>query len=249
MSKIEDIVFKEPLLEGIVVDRKNRFVVDVILGGKIHTCHCPSTGKIGNFDLKGRPCLLSKSNNKKRKTEYTMEAISLDEEKKEHKSWIGINQNATNKYVEHYLLQGAFRNMVGDFQKLKREITLGNSKIDFLMGDNVFLEVKTPIWRIDLPIPDYISTRDNGVFNSYDRLMKHLNSFCSCMQPHQKSILLVCFMYDHPGMKLKREPLAKSKLTRMFDKCSNLERWQVNFRFSKRGVKLIKYFNLDLENS
>ncbi|WP_424725817.1 hypothetical protein [Methanobacterium sp.] len=47
---------------------------------------------MGNIDLSGIPCLLSKSNDPKRKTPYTVEAVSLDLPESKEKSWIGINQ-------------------------------------------------------------------------------------------------------------------------------------------------------------
>ena len=77
--------------------------VDVSVNGETVQCHCPTTGRIGNIDLSGRPCLLSPSDNPKRKTRYTVEAISLGRPDDSNKRWIGINQNAANRYVEHYL--------------------------------------------------------------------------------------------------------------------------------------------------
>ena len=53
------------------------------------TCHGPTTGRIGNIDISGIPCLLSKSDNPKRKTPYTVEAVSLDLPESKEKSWIG----------------------------------------------------------------------------------------------------------------------------------------------------------------
>lgn len=227
--------------------RKNRFIVDVKVGREVHTCHCPCTGKIGNFDLRGRPCLLSRGNGTKRKTEYTMEAISLDEPDVTYKSWIGINQNAMNRYVEHYLAHGAFRDIVGDVGEIKREVPLANSKIDFRVGD-VFIEVKSPLWRFEIPIPDHIPTHDNGAFTAYDRLLKHLNAFVSALEPHQRAIMLVCFAYDNDGLRVprNRKDGSQNKVSRMFDKCSSLETWQANFKFTNRGVKLIRYFSLDV---
>lgn len=224
--------------------RRNRFVIDVKLGDEVHVCHCPCTGKIGNFDLRGRPCLLSKGTGIKRKTKYTMEALSLDEPETVYKSWIGINQNAMNRYVEHYLANGGFGDMLEETGEIHREVSLGNSKIDFRIG-NVFVEVKSPIWRLEIDVPEHIPVHDNGTFNSYDRLLKHLNSLVSGLKPYQRAILLVCFGYDGNALKAGKGRKNKSRqIARMFEKCDLLELWQANFKLTKKGVKLIRYFPL-----
>lgn len=249
-NRIRDFTFPEPLIEGIIVVRRNRFVIDVKLDEEVHVCHCPCTGKIGNFDLRGRPCLLSRGTGTKRKTQYTMEAVSLDEPEVEHKSWIGVNQNAMNRYVEHYLVQGGFGDMVRDGGEVQREVSLGNSKIDFRVG-NVFIEVKSPIWRIELEIPDHIQTYEQGTFNSYERLLKHLNSLVSELEPYQRAIMLVCLGYDTDSdgwkSKVTKHRSKNRKVQRMFEKCDFLELWQANFRLTKQGVRLLRYFPVEVE--
>ncbi|AEW45336.1 sugar fermentation stimulation protein [Mycoplasma haemocanis str. Illinois] len=242
---VKDFLFKEPLKEGILVERRNRFIVDVKINGEIHTCHCPSTGKIGNFDLRGRPCLLSKSDNPNRKTTYTVEALSFNKVEDSYKSWIGINQNAINRYVEYYLSHGAFEDMVGELSTVMREQTLGNAKIDFRVGD-VFIEVKMPLWRIDMEVPDYISTHDNGIFNSHERLLKHLNAFSSFLKGNQKAILLFCYMYDHSGVRINRKNPRYRKIKRMLERgtIGGMEQWQANFKITERGVRLTRYFQI-----
>jgi sugar fermentation stimulation protein A len=69
-----DIIFETPLSEGIIQKRKGQFTIFATVNGGEVACHCPTTGRIGNIELKGRPCLLSKSSDPKRKTPYTMEA-------------------------------------------------------------------------------------------------------------------------------------------------------------------------------
>ena len=100
---MESISFPVPLTEGTIVKRTSIYTMDVSVNGETVQCHCPTTGRIGNIDLSGRPCLLSPSDNPKRKTRYTVEAISLGRPDDSNKRWIGINQNAANRYVEHYL--------------------------------------------------------------------------------------------------------------------------------------------------
>lgn len=128
------------------------------INGEIINCHCPTTGRIGNLDVKGLPCLLSKSHDIKRKTPYTVEAVSLNEAYDYNKSWIGINQNAANRYVEHYLVNGGFNDMIAPRNNVLREQFLGISKLDFLAG-NTYVEVKTPLQYLQIDYPDYIKTK------------------------------------------------------------------------------------------
>ena len=71
--------FETELIEGIIVKRNSQFTLDVEIDGDVEKVHCPTRGRIGNIDLKNIACLLSESNNPKRKTRYTLEAISVSE--------------------------------------------------------------------------------------------------------------------------------------------------------------------------
>ena len=99
-------LFKNSLVEGVIEKRKTQFTIQVKYNGGSYHCHCPSTGRIGNLELSERPCLLSLSTDTSRKTAFTVEAISLNRVEDSAKNWIGINQNAVNRYVEHFLRNG-----------------------------------------------------------------------------------------------------------------------------------------------
>lgn len=49
-----------------------------------------------------------------RKTQFTVEAVSLDDPSQPIKTWIGVNQTAANRYVEHFLRTGQFSRMFAD---------------------------------------------------------------------------------------------------------------------------------------
>ena len=114
---------------------------------------------------------------------------------------IGINQNAANRYVEHYLRNGGFSDMVGTNQDVQREKFLGASKLDFLVG-NTYLEVKTPLQHLQLDIPDYVKTKKQTPFSSTDRMVKHFQELAGSLAEHQRAILLTCFIYDNPGFQV-----------------------------------------------
>ena len=70
--------FKKPLREAILLKRNSQFTMDVLLDGQTVRCHCPITGRIGNVDMKNISCLVSKSDDPKRKLKFTVEAVSCD---------------------------------------------------------------------------------------------------------------------------------------------------------------------------
>lgn len=127
------IYFPEPLTHAAIVRRRNRFVIDVDLDGAVVGCHCPATGRIGTLVLGGLPCLLSASRNTARKTPYTVEAISVDPPGTRTPAWIGINQNAANRFVEQALTHQMLPAIV-TADTLQREQVLGHSRLDFLVN-------------------------------------------------------------------------------------------------------------------
>jgi len=242
-----NMVFKyeTPLIEGIIERRKSQFTIDVFIDNEVVRCHCPTTGRIGNIDLSGIHCLLSKSNDPKRKTPYTVEAVSLDLPESKEKSWIGINQNAANRYVENALVNGLFKDMVSEYGSVLREQVLGVSKLDFLVGDT-YIEVKTPLLSIQLPYPKHIKTKNVGKFSSTERFIKHINELAGSLTTNQRAILLVCFIYDNPGFKVEVKSTGSDFVKSEVQKCisKGIEIWQVNFSISKEGVRLTKYFEI-----
>ncbi|MGW0949257.1 DNA/RNA nuclease SfsA [Streptomyces sp. NPDC002623] len=152
------ICFAEPLAQATIVRRRNRFVIDVDVEGAEVACHCPTTGRIGNLVLDGLPCLLSSSTNAARKTPYTVEAVSVDAPQGRALTWIGINQTAANRYVEHALTGGLLSQIV-TVHTIQREKFLGPSRLDFLVNDDTYVEVKTPLENLQVPLGSHVKTR------------------------------------------------------------------------------------------
>ena len=248
-SANEDITFKEPLITGIIEKRKSQFTMIVRIGGEEVSCHCPTTGRIGNIDVSGRPCLLSKSVSSERKTPYTVEAISMDRPEIVNKKWIGINQNAINRYVEHYLCNGGFSDILGENNLVQREKTLGSSKIDFLVGET-FLEVKMPLQHIQLEIPDHVKTKKVTSFGSTDRFVRHMVDLSNSLKDHQRAILLSCFMYDNPGFKVMEMSVHHEEVssTVRSSEDAGVELWQANFEITPEMVRLRRHFKMRFDD-
>lgn len=246
---MERFLFESPLVEGVVEKRKSQFTMLVSIDGQSGvSCHCPTTGRVGNLDLTGRPCLLSKSSDPKRKTPYTVEAISLNRPEDTEKSWIGINQNAANRYVEHYLSNGGFVDMVGTGNDVQREKFLGGSKLDFLVG-NTYLEVKTPLQHLQMEIPEWVKTKKVTPFSSTGRMQRHVEELAKSLQEHERAILLTCFIYDNPGFQIIERSTNYEAVKATVDASVSrgVETWQANFEITPVGVELKKYFPIHIE--
>jgi len=237
--------FDHPLLEGIIKSRPNRFIMMVELDGGIHKCHCPATGRIGNIVFHDIPCLLSRSESSERKTGFTVEAISLDKPGKKNKSWIGINQNKANNYVEFFLKANKLGRMVKHGERVLRERKLGNSRIDFAIG-NEYIEVKTPLmW---LPSRKNLKETTHSKFNSFDRLIKHFSDLSGNLKKGARAIVLMCYMYNAEPFKPPKIDASNIKIQKAAKRAEKqgVENWQVNLKIDKNGVSLIDYFELEL---
>ena len=181
--------------------------------------------------------MLSKSENVERKTPYTVEAISIEKGK-----WIGINQTKINRYVEFFLEKGQLEKLCQG--KLNREIKLGKSRIDFLVGET-YLEVKMPL--IEFPSKDEIKNDSMSKFNSFDRLIKHFDDLGK-ITGKKKAIILLCFIYDaRPFSPPKIDPSNRIIQDAAKKAVENgVENWQLNLRIDKKSVEILKYFKLDL---
>ena len=242
--------FNKELIEGIIIKRKGQFLFIVNINGKEYKCHCPTTGSVGGIILKNIPCLLSESDNPKRITKYTVEAISLDNPKTKNKKWIGINQVASNKYIEFFLKEGKLNKMIKKVNYIKREVNLGKSKMDFKINDNCYIEVKSPLQHINVEIPKYIKTRKKVFLYDGNRLIKHAIELGKCLRKNERSILLVVFQYNSSkfGDKDKVPNKTSSKIKEAVSKFIDLggETWQVNLSINEKGVSMLDHFEIDV---
>ena len=243
--------FDEELTEGIIKERKGQFVLFVKIKNKEYRCHCPTTGGIGGIILKNIPCLLSKSKNPNRTTQYTVEAISLDKQRTKNKKWIGINQVAVNKYIEYFLKEGNFNKMIKKVNNIKREVKLGDSKLDFVINNNCYLEVKSPLHNLNIKIPKYIPLKKKTILYAGDRLIKHMNELGKSIKKSERAIMLIAFQYNSEIFGDKEEKvLIKNydKIKEAVDKLNKtgVESWQVNMSINSKGIQFLDHFNISV---
>ena len=127
-------------LEGTFIDRPNRFIAHVEVGGKTETVHVKNTGRCKELLLSGVTVCLEEPDNPNRKTKYDLIAV-----KKKKIGWINIDSQAPNKVVKEWL-------ETQDYDFVKPEYKYGNSRIDFYMekeNKKYLMEVKGCTLEID----------------------------------------------------------------------------------------------------
>lgn len=133
-------MYYENTVEGIFLERENRFIARSVIDGAEVKAHVPNTGRCKELLLPGTPAIFTRHNNPKRKTGFTLEHVWKDG----INGWVNIDSASANTVAEEGLLAGKFPHT---FQKEEvfREKTFGNSRFDFYLESPDFqgyMEVK-----------------------------------------------------------------------------------------------------------
>ena len=131
--------FTKSLIKGKLIKRYKRFFIDVRLGKKTVTAHCPNTGSMKGLLDEGNEVYLLKHDDPKRKLKYGLEII------KAQNNLVGVNTHMANKIVNH----GLRENLINELQNnnsIKSEVFFNKeTRFDFLIEKNKkksFIEVK-----------------------------------------------------------------------------------------------------------
>lgn len=128
----------EGIVEGIFLERINRFIAKVLINGHEELVHVKNTGRCKELFIKGARIYLQKSTNPSRKTKYSLISIYKDQ------ILINIDSQVPNSVV----YEGILQKKISDFSellKLRREVTFGNSRFDLYYetkNSKGFIEVK-----------------------------------------------------------------------------------------------------------
>lgn len=119
--------------EAIFLDRPNRFVAHVERNGVKETVHVVNTGRCKELLLPGTRVVLSRSDNKERKTQYDLIAVY-----KNNQGLINMDSMAPNKVVGEWLLEQKCSKIVPEF-------VYGGSRLDFMADEKgipTLIEIK-----------------------------------------------------------------------------------------------------------
>lgn len=125
----------ENMVGGTFLDRPNRFVANVEIGGGVRVCHVKNTGRCRELLTPGARVWCRQCDDPNRKTKFDLIAVQKGER------LINMDSQAPNAAVEEWLATGG----LGELRDLKAEYTHGDSRFDFsflLDGKRCFLEVK-----------------------------------------------------------------------------------------------------------
>ncbi|MEE9376912.1 MAG: DNA/RNA nuclease SfsA [Candidatus Lokiarchaeia archaeon] len=130
MSEKKLPIYEIPnLMQGKFISRPNRFIGEITYKGQIETAHIHDPGRLKELLIEGVDVLFTHSRGK---LKYYIKAVYADDE------WVLIDTA-----LHSNIAQKVFKRLpeFSKVKEIKREVKLGNSRIDFLL-DDVPLEVK-----------------------------------------------------------------------------------------------------------
>ncbi len=127
-------------LEGVYLKRLNRFLVECEVKGQICQAFLPNPGRLWEYLFPGSVILVNpRTLSATRKTELTVSGILRED------TYVMLDTHTSNKAVSwlisHRLIPG-----LEDFEVIREEISLGNSRFDLLLRDSdgsLLMEVKS----------------------------------------------------------------------------------------------------------
>ena len=129
----------ERIVDGIFLERPNRYLARVKIDGEEVKAHVPDPGRLPGLMIPGRLVRLVYNPGPKRKTDYSLVLVR-------HGSiWVSVYPVFANKLVEKELSEFKLSCLSG-YNNFKREVKCGNSRFDFELdfsGAKAFVEVKS----------------------------------------------------------------------------------------------------------
>ena len=121
------------ITRAVFLNRPNRFIAEVDIGGHRETVHVKNTGRCKELLVPGCEVWLTAPGSEGRKTKYDLVAV-----RKSNGLLFNIDSQAPNKVVKEWL-------DTKDYDRIIPEYTYGNSRIDFYMergNEKYLMEVK-----------------------------------------------------------------------------------------------------------
>ena len=230
--------FEDKLISGLLIKRYKRFFVDIKVGNKIITAHCPNTGSMQGLLEKNNKVWLTKSTNPNRKLKYTLQIIENQSAK------VGINTHITNK-IALEAFNSSIIEKFKNFKTLKQEVKFGsNTRFDFLITEGTkksFIEVKNVTLSRKKGIaefPDAVTSRG----------LKHIQELLKANQKgYEIYLLYIIQRNDCNKFELAKDidPKYCELLIKAVKK--NLNVLCYDCKFSSKGIKLNRKINFEIK--
>jgi len=127
------------VVDGIFLERPNRYLARVEVDGQEIKAHVPDPGRLPGLMIPGRRVRLTYNPGSKRKTDYSLVLVRHGD------IWVSVYPAFANKVVEDELAKGSLSCLNG-FKSFNREVKCGESRFDFqleFLDVNAFVEVKS----------------------------------------------------------------------------------------------------------
>ena len=184
--------FPEPLVEGRLIRRYKRFLADVRLpGGEEVTAHCPNTGSMLGCQPENARVWLSRSDNPKRKLQYTWELVETSPG-----VLACVNTARPNAQARHAIESCVVEELAG-YSTVRSEVRYGEekSRIDLLLSGHAsepdaWVEVKNVT----------LAEGGRGYFPDAvtERGQKHLRELMAQVAKGDRGVLF--FLVNHTGI-------------------------------------------------
>jgi len=180
------------LVSGTLLRRYKRFLADVRLdSGEDVVAHCPNTGSMKAVNVPGCRVWLSPSDNPKRKLAWTWEWIALPQPEG-GTALASVHTGRANGLVEAAINAGEIAPLA-DYRTLKREVKVGEARLDIRLDDPVKGVVYVEVKQVTLKeadghgyFPDSVSVRGT----------KHLATLAALAQRGERAVLLFCVAHE-----------------------------------------------------
>tara|TARA_Y100000780_G_scaffold30460_1_gene24958 strand:- start:27 stop:722 length:696 start_codon:yes stop_codon:yes gene_type:complete len=188
--------FPEPLVEGRLIRRYKRFLADVQLPDDTEvTAHCPNTGSMLGCQPENARVWLSRSDNPKRKLQYTWELVETAPG-----VLACVNTARPNAQARAAIEAGVVQSLAG-YSQCRAEVRYGSekSRIDLLLSGHghepdAWVEVKNVT----------LAEGGEGYFPDAvtERGQKHLRELMAQVQNGDRAVLF--FVVNHTGIEQVR---------------------------------------------
>jgi len=129
----------ERIVDGVFLERPNRYLARVEIGGQESFAHVPDPGRLPGLMITGRRVRLVYHPSPKRKTDYSLVLVR-------HGSlWVSVYPVFANKLIERELADAKLDCLSG-YKNFNREVKWGKSRFDFQLDfpdTKAFVEVKS----------------------------------------------------------------------------------------------------------
>lgn len=218
---------------------KSPYVADIELNGITYQAHSPALG-MGGYIVPDAIVMVTKMENKSKKgvCEYSILAV------KRNDVWVGANPIYANR-----VFQTAYKqNLLCDFynyesDKIVAEYTHGNSRFDFFINNNYFVEVKSVLINDEIETQTAIfpvGNKKNGTIS--ERANKHLTELTELVQDTKYKCAAVFIVLRDDvetfSPNKKKDPLFASLVEKAYNNGVNILAYQ--FKVHMNGIDFVK---------